>query len=336
MKSKDIVFTSRDKVELVTRDLREIGPREVLCKAEMSLISQGTEMRCLRAVMDPLTNWYAWVKYPFTPGYSMTGTVVESGSEVKEYKPGDRGVTFAPHTQYFIESVDNNEWLLKIPDQLSFAEATWMAVGGVITQICARRADLRLGDNVGIIGLGMLGQLITQYINLMGAGKIIAIDLNSKRLELAKKSGATHVLAADAEAARESVSEITDGRFLDIIYDVTGLPHVLSSATRLVCKMGKVMMAGDNTEPSKQFLGPNFLSDSLNLISTHDHAGLDQANWNKIRMSQFFFEMLLAGRMNVKQLNTDYFSPEEAPKVYKWLGDEKPDTVGILFDWNRL
>ena len=335
MKTKDIVFVSRDKVEFLTRELREAGSREILCKAEMSLISIGTEMRCLRADMDPQTNWYSWVKYPFSPGYSMAATVVEVGSEVKDYKPGDRVAAFVPHSQYFIESIDN-KFLQKIPDELPFAEAAWMSIGGCITQTSVRRADLRLGDHVGIIGLGMLGQLITQYLHLMGAGRIIAIDPNLKRLELAKGFGATHILAATAEAARESVEEITGGRFLDIVYDVTGLPHVLSSATRLVRKMGKIMMTGDNTEPSRQFLGPNFLSDSLNIIATHGHNGLDEANWNKVRMSQFFFEMLLAGRMNVKPLNTHFFSPEEAPKVYRWLGDEKPDAVGVLFDWNSL
>jgi 2-desacetyl-2-hydroxyethyl bacteriochlorophyllide A dehydrogenase len=335
MKTKDIIFSSRDMVELVTRELREPGPREILCKAEISLISIGTEMRCLRAEPDPQTNWYSWVKYPFSPGYSMAATVLKIGSEVKDYKPGDRVAAFIPHSQYFIESIDN-QFLQKIPDKLSFAEAAWMSIGGCITQTSVRRADLRLGDYVGIIGLGMLGQLITQYLHLMGAGRIIAIDLNSKRLELARDLGATHVLATDVEAAREDVKEITEGRLLDIAYDVTGLPHVLSGTMRLVRKMGKIMMTGDNTEPSKQFIGPNFLSDSLNIIATHGHNGQDEANWNKVRMAQFFFEMLLAGRMNVKVLNTHFFSPMEAPKVYRWLGDEKPDAVGVLFDWNRL
>jgi threonine dehydrogenase-like Zn-dependent dehydrogenase len=335
MKTMDILFTSRDKVEVAVREVKEPGPREILCRAEMSLVSIGTETRCLRAVMEPQTNWHSWVRYPFSPGYSMAATVLKAGDEVREFRPGDRIASFSPHSQYFTVSVDN-KFLQKLPDGLSFAEAAWMVIGGCITQTSVRRADLRLGDHVGVIGLGMLGQLITQYLHLMGAGRIVAIDPNPKRLELAKTHGATHVLDTGAEAALESVREITGGRLLDIVYDVTGLPQVLSSATRLVRKMGKIMMTGDNTEPSRQFLGPNFLSDSLSIIATHGHNGLDEPNWNKVRMSQFFFEMLLAGRMDVKSLNTAFFSPTEAPEVYRWLCDDRPDAVGVLFDWNRL
>ena len=50
------------------------GEGEVRCRADVSLISTGTEGACLRGVFDPGTNWADWVRYPFRPGYSMAAT----------------------------------------------------------------------------------------------------------------------------------------------------------------------------------------------------------------------------------------------------------------------
>ena len=175
MESTNIVFTERGKVEVLKQELPAPGAREIQCRAEISLISIGTELRCLYDQPQAGTSWSGWVKYPFLPGYSMAATVVAVGSEVTEYRPGDRVAAFQEHTQYFNEPVDNNKFLHKIPEGISFDEAAWMGIGGCITQTCARRSELHLGENVGIIGLGMLGQMITQYIRMMAP----AISLRS-------------------------------------------------------------------------------------------------------------------------------------------------------------
>ena len=94
-----------------------------------------------------------------------------------------------------------------------------MGIGGCITQTCARRSELHLGENVGIIGLGMLGQMITQYIRMMGAGDIIAIDMNASRLEMARKHGADHTICLPADQAIGEVRRLTEGRMLDVVYD---------------------------------------------------------------------------------------------------------------------
>lgn len=266
----------------------------------------------------------------------MAATVVAVGSEVTEYRPGDRVAAFQEHTQYFNEPVDNNKFLHKIPEGISFDEAAWMGIGGCITQTCARRSELHLGENVGIIGLGMLGQMITQYIRMMGAGDIIAIDMNASRLEMARKHGADHTICLPADQAIGEVRRLTEGRMLDVVYDVTGLPQILASACQMARKQGRIMVSGDNTRTEAQAVGPNFMKDSLNIYATHADNGNDERYWNKIRMAQFFYQSILRGRMEVKSMNTNYFSPMEAPEVYRWLKEDRPDPMGVLFDWNRL
>lgn len=338
MNSISVVFPDKNRIDIVRGDIPEPSEGQVLCRAEVSLISIGTELRCLKGQIDPGTNWSEWVKYPFRPGYSMTGTVIKTGRDVAGFSPGDRVVTQHPHAQYFVdESAGPN--LMKIPDGISFAEASWQVLG-CITQLGARRPDIRLGDHVGIIGLGMLGQLVTQYVSLMGARTIIAMDTSAARLRTAMDNGATHEICGDVREARQAVSDMTNGRMLDVVFDITGLPMVLASATRLVRRLGKVVLLGDNTMPSKQMLGPNVVSDSVSILGIHGSMCPDVGNefnpWTWRAMAELFFDLIATGRMRVAPLVQDVFSPHDAEKAYRWLADERPETTGVVFDWSML
>ena len=67
MESTNIVFTERGKVEVLKQELPAPGAREIQCRAEISLISIGTELRCLYDQPQAGTSWSGWVKYPFLP-----------------------------------------------------------------------------------------------------------------------------------------------------------------------------------------------------------------------------------------------------------------------------
>jgi len=95
------VFTAPETVEVREEAVPDPGPGEVLCRAEKSLISIGTETHCLRGIFDPGTNWSEWVQYPFRPGYSMVGRVVKVGPGVSGFAEGDRLATSATHQDYF-------------------------------------------------------------------------------------------------------------------------------------------------------------------------------------------------------------------------------------------
>lgn len=338
MKSTKVVFTNKNQIDVIREDIPSIKGNQILCKSEISLISIGTEMRCLKGEIDPGTNWSEWVKYPFNPGYSMTGTVIDVGTDVIDFSVGDKVVIQKPHCQYFVE-YSNNPNLIKIPEGITFEEASWQPLG-CITQLGVRRAEVKLGDTIGIVGLGMLGQLVTQYLKMSGTRKIIAIDVNNSRLELAKKNGVTYIFKGDVKDSRNTISQITGGKMLDTVFDITGLPQILSSATKLLRRLGKVVLLGDNTMPSKQFLGPNVVSDSISILGIHGSMSPDTPNefnpWTLRAMAELFFDFILDGRMKVAHMVTDVFSPLEAERVYTWLANEKPDAVGVVFDWSKL
>lgn len=336
MKSTYIVFPEKEKIDIWEETIASPEPDEILCAAEKSLISIGTESYCLRGIFDPGTNWAEWVHYPFRPGYSMVARVVEVGKNVANLKAGDRVSAWMPHQQYFNVKAGA---VTVVPAGISSEDATW-AVLACTTQLGVRRAELKLGESVGVVGLGMLGQLVVQYLALFGARHIIAIDPVEKRLECAKAHGATHTLAMDVESARADIKKITGGWMLDAVFDITGHPAVLAPALKLLRKLGRLILLGDTPTPTEQHLGPGVVSDSLSILGIHGTQSPAQPTvynrWTAGEMANLFFDYLLQGRMNVSGLVTHRHSPADAPQVYNALHSNRYNSIGIIFDWNLL
>ena len=345
MKSLYVAFTGPEKVELREETVGDPGEGEVLCRAEKSLISIGTETHCLRGVFDPGTNWADWVRYPFRPGYSMVGRVVKVGPRVSGFAEGDLVATSATHQQHFTltasagTSTGQPFGVMRLPPDVTPEDGTWMPLA-CTTQLGVRRAELSLGESVGVVGLGMLGQLVVQYLRVAGARRIVAIDTVKGRLDVARAHGATHVLECDASAARAPVEELTAGRMLDVVFDVTGHPAVLAPATRLLRRLGRLVLLGDTTTPSRQHLGPRVLADSLSILAIHALMRPDTATefnpWTAEEMTALFFDYLRQGRMRVADLVTHRDSPREAPRVYEGLLKDRSSAIGVVFDWTAL
>ncbi len=336
MKSTYILFPEANKIQVRQEEVLPPGPGEVLCQAQVSLISTGTETFCLQGVFDPGTNWAGWVKYPFRPGYSMSARVVGVGKEVTGLKEGDRVSIWRVHEQFFKV---RPEQLLRIPDGLTDEEGTWNSLA-CTTQLAVRRAELQLGETVGVVGLGLLGQLIVQYLLVNGARRVIAIDPVQMRAEMARAHGATHVLSVEARSARAQVAEITGGRMLDAVWDVTGRPEVLTQCVQLLRRLGRVVLVGDTPVPLQQPVGPGVLSNSISILGVHGAVSAPSYSewtpWPRNEIAQLFFDYLLQGRMKVKDLITHRWSPAEAPKVYEGLVRDRSGTMGNMFEWGRL
>ena len=336
MKSLYVVFPEAGRVELREEEVAPPGPGEVLCAAQKSLISIGTETACLRGVFDPGTNWAGWVKYPFRPGYSMAARVVAVGAGVTGLHEGDRVTCWSEHQQVFHAGAAG---CFPVPDQVSDEDATWCTLA-VTTQLAVRRAQITLGESAGVIGLGMLGQLVVQYLALSGARHIVAIDPAPVRLALARQSGATHTLASDVADASQAVGDITGARLLDAVFDVTGHPAVLAQCFPLLHKLGRVILLGDTPTPTRQILGPGLVSDSLAILGIHGSMTPDEPSvfnpWTRREAMMLFLDFLLQRRMKVAHLVTHRISPLEAPDAYAKCVADRSFAVGIVMDWTSL
>ncbi|HEX6552496.1 MAG TPA: zinc-binding dehydrogenase, partial [Ktedonobacteraceae bacterium] len=203
-----------------------------------------------------------------------------------------------------------------------------------------RRAEHRLGDAVVIIGLGILGQLVVQYVRLLGARQVIAVDVAERRLAMAREHGATVILAMGAREAREHILKLTEGAGADVVYDVTGAAPVFSIALTTLRRFGRLLLLGDTGTPSEQRLTGDVVTKGLTIVGAHDSnpppVSTDHAYWSKHRTVELFFTYLLRGDMRVSGLVTHRFSPLDAAEAYRVLREERLTVMGVLFDWTLL
>ena len=353
------------------------GDNEVLVNNAYSLISVGTESASLhgggkgvvgiasKAISNPdlvhkamemakkegISKTIKVIKGQtgnLTPlGYSSSGVVLEVGKNISDIAVGDRvacaGAGYASHAE--IISVPGN-LVCKIPDDVDFEEAAFTTLGAIAMQ-GARRAQVQFGDNVVVIGLGLLGQIACQILKAAGA-HVIGIDVMEGRVELAKELGADICFAGGTDAV-DKVLRCTDGVGADsvIIYAATASSEPVKQAMQMARKKGKVVVVGavgmeiDRSpfyEKELDFLiscsyGPGRY-DSL-----YEEKGVDYpigyVRWTENRNMQEFLKMLSEKKVNVKRLIDHTFPIEEADKAYETLNSEKRP-IGVLFRYREL
>jgi 2-desacetyl-2-hydroxyethyl bacteriochlorophyllide A dehydrogenase len=321
-----VVFMDKGCVDLETFVPADPGPQEVTVRTEYSLVSAGTETRCLRGDFAAGTHWDQWVKYPFRPGYSAVGTIERTGREVTRFRPGDRVAVRRGHASAHVVS---QEGCTPLPDGLSADVAVWFALAK-IALIGVRAASVALGDSVAVIGAGPIGQMTTRWAAAAGVAFLAVIDPRTDRLPLAREGGADLTLACGADEAADEVAKVL-GRLPETVIDTTGNPRVFGAALRLAAPRGRVVLLGDVGDPSEQHLTSDVIIKGLSVIGAHDcHA---EAPWSPERMSQLFFHHVLNGRIDMSGMNTHRFRPEQAKEAYAATGSPDEAAMGILIAW---
>jgi 2-desacetyl-2-hydroxyethyl bacteriochlorophyllide A dehydrogenase len=337
MQSLNIFFIGKNQVETRSEPVRALAPNEVLVASHKTLISTGTEGICLGRLFESGTHWDAWVKYPFSPGYCQIGHVVAVGKDVTDFQEGQRVAARSPHRQFNIVPAAR---LYPLPDAVQDEEAAaWFGLASIV-QNGVRHAEHALGDTVVIVGAGPLGQLVTQYVRLLGARAILVVDPASRRVETACAHGATVGLALPVEQAKEQILEATGGGGADVVYDVTGNAAVLEHALPLARRFGTLLLLGDTGSPAQQRLTKDVVTRGLHIIGAHDTnpppvAG-DHTPWSHKQMVRLFFQYLADGKMRTADLITHRFAPRKAPEAYRLLQEDRPNTLGVLFDWTEV
>ena len=141
-------------------------------------------------VMNTINTVRARLDAPLALGYSCAGVVREVGRGVTDFTVGDRvacaGMNYASHAETVF--VPQN-LTARIPDGVGFDEAAFVTLGAIALQ-GVRTAEVKLGDAVAVIGLGLLGQLTVLILKAAGA-RVIGIDLDHSKVELALAHGPT-------------------------------------------------------------------------------------------------------------------------------------------------
>ena len=208
---------------------------------------------------------------------------------------------------------------------------------GKITQVGVRAAEHKMGDVVVIVGLGLLGQLVTQYTRLMGASEVIAIDTSAKRLEFASMHGATATLKMTAAEALEHVKKLSNGQGADVVYEITGHPAVFATALPLARRFGTLCLLGDAGSPHLQTLTPDIVTRGVKIVGAHDGhppaAHNDFVRWSAPEIYDLFMKYLSRKQLRLSDLVTSRFKPEQCKEAFTLLQTNRENEMGVVFEW---
>lgn len=281
-----------------------------------------------------------------TVGYSAAGEVLQVGSEVEGFKPGDRvacaGAGVANHAECINVPVN---LAAKIPDSLGFKEASTVALGAIALQGIRRLAPT-LGETIAILGLGFIGQLVSQMLKNNGC-RILGTDLDSKRVETALKSGMDRSVDPSPDGFVRQVILNTDGFGADgvIIAAATATHDVISQAMQACRKKGRVVLVGDVGLNLKRH---DFYAKEIDfLISTsygpgrydpfYEEGGQDYplpyVRWTENRNMETYLWMLAEERIRLDGLVTHEFDIDSAPNAYHLLQDTEKAPMSIILSY---
>ena len=136
--------------------------------------------------------------------------------------------------------------LYRLPDGLSFEQAT-MVESASIAVHAVGRTPITLNDTAVVVGAGMIGLLVVQALRAAGCGRIIVVDLDPSRLELARGLGADEGLNPETDDVVARVAERTGGRGADVGFEVVGLAPTVRLAVECLRKGGRLALVGNLT-----------------------------------------------------------------------------------------
>ncbi|HJW99074.1 MAG TPA: zinc-binding alcohol dehydrogenase, partial [Terriglobales bacterium] len=222
------------------------GPNDIVVRNRASVISAGTERTVIEfsqqtllgkalsrpdlarealakakrdgvlATLDSIRNR---LNEPAALGYSSAGEVIATGSDVTEFRIGNRvacaGGGYAVHAEA-VRIPRTMAALLPASGHLalSFEEAAFAAIGSVALH-ALRLASVQVGEAVAIIGLGLIGQLAVQLASAAGC-RVVGIDPDVSRCDLARGLGCERV-ASTPELFESMVNELTRGLGADVV-----------------------------------------------------------------------------------------------------------------------
>ncbi|WP_121500682.1 galactitol-1-phosphate 5-dehydrogenase [Entomohabitans teleogrylli] len=219
-------------------------------------------------------------RFPTIPGHEFSGVVAKVGNGVTRFAPGDR-VAVAPilpcyhcdycqqgdyglcdHYNYLGSRTDGGfagyvaapqQNLVRLPDDVDFASGA-MVEPAAVTLHGMMRAGIRAGDCVAVLGCGALGLFAIQFARILGATRIIASDIASDKLVLARQMGATETIDARSVDPLATISALG---MADVTVETAGACATQVQALAVTRKHGRVLYLGsahaDVVIPAAQF-----------------------------------------------------------------------------------
>ncbi len=371
---RQIVF-KKGKVVVEEVSTPVCGANQVLVENLYSLISAGTELSSLVFSHQPLP--LKVLKYPtklakglrlvkqhglkdaynivkgmldmgVTPGYSCSGRVVKVGKNVKGIRKGDivacAGANFASHAEFV--AVPRN-LVVVVPPNVPEEDAASTTLGAIALQ-GVRQADLRVGESAVVIGLGLVGQLVTQILLASGI-KVIGVEISKARIKKAKENGLLYAFSPTDKKLSLQINRLTNLQGADATIITAAAPNnnqIINQAFLLTRKRGKVVVVGDVGLGIQRL--PWYEKEIDLRISTsygpgrgdkdYENKGIDYpyayVRWTENRNMQAYLGLLAEKKINFSSLVGGKYVLDDAALAYQLLRSPKRP-LAVLLDYGK-
>jgi len=320
--------------------IHEVGPGDALIKTKASGICSGDVMP-----------WYIEKKAPLVLGHEPAGEIVEVGEKVTSFKTGDR--VFVHHhapcltckfckrgdyvqcetwkntkiipggiSEYIlIPQINLENDALKLPDNVSYENGSLIEPTACVVK-ALKRANMRHGDTVLVIGLGVMGQLNILLARKYGAGKIIGADMVPFRLEKAKHFGADVVIDVSKYNHINTLKELTDGAMADIVIIGPNSVDAMRLGIASVGAGGSVLFFTPAKHGEQLIIEPNELYfRDINIITSYSCGPTDTVE---------ALNIIEEGTVRAEKLVTHRFPIEKTAEAFRLTAEAKDSLKSVI------
>jgi predicted dehydrogenase/threonine dehydrogenase-like Zn-dependent dehydrogenase len=336
-----LIATSRTLVSAGTeRMLVDFGKANLLEKVRQQpdKVKQVLEKVRTDGLMPTLNAVRSKLDQPLVLGYCNAGLVLESG--VEGFATGDRVVSNGAHAEV-VRAPKN--LCAKIPDSVDDESASFTVLAAIGLQ-GVRLAQPTIGESFVVQGLGLIGLMTVQMLRANGC-RVLGIDFDSARCELARQFGASSVDLSKDEDPIAAAAQFSRGRGVDgvLICAATKSDDVVHQAADMCRKRGRIVLVGvvglnlrrdDFYKKEISFqvsasYGPGRYDPSYE-EQGHDYP-IGFVRWTQQRNFEAVLDMMAAGTLNVKPLITHRFTIDDATKAHEMLDDSS--ALGIVIEY---
>jgi len=321
-----VVFTGVSRVEFKRIEMPEPGPKHVQVRTAYSTISAGTKGWCLRNLFS-----CAATPYPCVPGYQRVGTITAIGSEVKDWRVGERAMATVGRCPGEVRpfwgahaGVINTpaSEIYQIPPGADEVDASAAAVAQVGYN-AAYRATIASGDWVVIYGDGLIGQCGAQAARSRGA-KVVLPGHRDDRLALAARHSTDAVVNTHRQDVVAAVRRIVGAETVPVLIDTVQTEESQKQYIELLrFRSGQIVYSGFS--PQKAWADMAVFHQRE--LTTHFISG-----WSGQRM-EATLALMGEGKLRVRPLVTHLVPASRGPEMYRMILEKNQPFTGITLDW---
>jgi len=273
----------------------------------------------------PIWEGKPWFDYPFepgAPGHEAWGRVDAVGEGVTGFTRGDRVALLSSHAFAEYDFARTSE-VVQLPAALE--EAAFPAEPLGCAMNIFKRAKIRSGETVAIVGIGFLGTLLTQLAVKAGA-RVLALSHRRSSLKLAEQFGATATIEiVDEQQALQSVKRATHGRGCECVIEATGTQEALDLASELTAERGRLVIAGYHQDGPRRVNMQLWNWRGIDIVNAHERdplvyvAGMRDA-----------IEAAQAGVIDPRPLYTHTFPLNDLSRAFETLEDSPEGFIKAL------